>query len=269
MSKRFVLENIDICCQGGFDLLKDISFHIPTEGIFSILGETGSGKSILAKSMIGLIPAGMKINGKIEYHQDEAVYNITKLSKRELINLRGKSFMWIPQNTGGSLNPLIRCDRQLLIPLEKKMKLTRKEAMSRIKELFEYLELYPQEKVLKSYPHELSKGMKVRFMIAMGMAMQTRTLILDEPTNGLDERRSGALLEQIKRLTKEKNMQFVIITHDLEMALVHTDSCVVLHLGKQVAAGSTEEVLKNAENSYIEALWKSLPSNGMEVVNGY
>ena len=258
---RFVLDKVSISHKRAGFILENISFSIPKEGIFSILGETGSGKTLLVKAMAGLCPYEMKTEGEIFYYEDRE-YSILKLNKKELNSLRGSSLLWVPQNSGGALNPLLRLDKQILLPLEKRLKLSKKDAESRIKYLLDYLDLSP--KILSMYPHELSGGMKVRFMIAIGIAVEARVLILDEPTKGLDDKHSFQLMELLHKIYEEKKINLIIITHHLLLAREYTDNCAILHKGKLIDFGSTESVLNEDRHPYIKALWRALPINGME-----
>ncbi len=261
---KFVLKDVSVFHKDAGTLLDHISFSVPEEGIFSILGETGSGKTLLVKIMVGLRPYGMKTEGEVIYYEDKS-YSILKLSKKKIHLLRGSSLLWIPQNSGGALNPLLSCEKQVLLPLEKKIGLSKKEAKERIRVLFDYLGLCPTEKVLTMYPHELSGGMKVRLMIAIGIAMESKILILDEPTKGLDDELGFQLMELLHRVSKEKKMKLIIITHDLPLARKYTDACAVLYKGKLIDTGDAKKVLSKDGHPYLRALWNALPVHGMEV----
>ena len=129
---KFVLKDVSVFHKDAGTLLDHISFSVPEEGIFSILGETRSGKTLLVKIMVGLRPYGMKTEGEVIYYEDKS-YSILKLSKKKIHLLRGSSLLWIPQNSGGALNPLLSCEKQVLLPLEKKIGLSKKEAKERPK----------------------------------------------------------------------------------------------------------------------------------------
>ena len=257
------IENYTVSC-GEKVLLDDISIKIPSGGIFSIIGETGSGKTLLAKSIVGLLPDYMSLQGRIIYNDGTGLYNLTNLSPEERNKLRGRSLLWIPQ-CSSALNPMLTIKKQLFLPIVRHRDISYKEAENIVKEIFETLEL--DIKILNAYPYSLSDGMKVRTMLALGLAVQSKVLILDEPTKGLDEERCDLLMKLIQHIRTEFGVNIILISHNLDIVLEEASHCAVLHNGKLVDTGTAEEVLIHKPKNYVKALYKAMPKNGMEVID--
>lgn len=249
-------------------LLDDMNISVPENRIVAILGETGSGKTLFAKSVSGILSRKLKSTGKILYHGEQGTVELNGLTPKERNEYRGREILWIPQNSADALNPLIRMEEQLLLPMRKRRNLSTKEAKREISELFEMLDLTPREKILRAYPHELSGGMKVRAMIAIGLAMKSRLLILDEPTKGLDSDRCERLMHLIRETVDRFHRTVILISHDFETVSRYAEHTAVMHRGRVLDSGRTEEVLFTKPHKYVEALRKALPVNGMEVTEG-
>lgn len=246
-------------------LLRHIHFRIPEQGIFAVLGETGSGKTLLMKCLLGMKPAGYAWSGRLLYTRGSQCTDILSASKGELRRLRGRELMWIPQDGQAALNPLLNCERQILLPLRRVLHLTPAECRRRIAELFSALELEPRAELLRAYPFELSGGMKMRFMLAIALAMGTRTLVLDEPTKGLDSARIEGLMRLLHERAETDGLRIILVTHDLPLALREARHCAVLRGGECLVSGPVKDILGHPEHPYIQALWQALPENGMRI----
>lgn len=246
-------------------LLDHVNLSILQGEIVSILGETGSGKTMLAKSISGILPRNLKSEGKIFYRGQNGKVDLNILSSKERNTYRGKEILWIPQNTNSALNPLINMETQLLLPMMKRLKISKQEARSKIKEVFKILDLDPLEKILKAYPYELSGGMKVRTMIAIGLTMKSKLLILDEPTKGLDSARCRRLMELVKETVNYFGVTVILISHDMETIGDYTKYAAVMYKGKMLDCGKTQEILFEHPHTYVQALQRALPACGMEV----
>ena len=259
----FEFNNYTVKC-GNKILLDNINFKIPKSGIFSIIGETGSGKTLIAKSIVGLLPDYMSVQGNIIYNDKSIKYDLINLPVKERNKFRGKQLLWIPQSSS-ALNPLLTIRKQLILPIIRHRNITAEQAENIVEEIFKFLDL--DTKILNGYPYSLSGGMKVRVMLSIGLAMQSRVLILDEPTKGLDADRCNLLMKLIRRISSQLGVNIILISHDLDAVLEKATYCAVLYGGKLVDTGFVDEVLINKPHSYVKALYKAMPKNGMEVLD--
>ena len=259
----FEFKNYTLKCKDKI-LLDNINFTITAGGIFSVIGETGSGKTLLAKSIVGLLPDYMNRQGNIIYNDGNNSYDLVNLAAKERKLLRGRQLLWIPQSSS-ALNPLLTIKKQLFLPIIRHRNVSIKEAENIVKELFEILEL--DIKILNNYPYSLSGGMKVRVMIALGLAVQSRVLIVDEPTKGLDADRCTLIMKIINYVSTEFGVNIILISHDLSIVLEQSSYCAVMQDGKIVDTGRAQEVLINKPHRYVRALYKAMPENGMEVLD--
>lgn len=254
------LVNVGLKLKDGTRLLDSVSCQFPEAGLSVILGETGSGKTLLAKILAGLWPAGAAPEGQVFF----AGRPLLNGGRRGLACLRGREVIWVPQDGAAALNPLMRCDRQITLPLRKVLKLSRREAGLRAAAWLDALELEP-EAIFRAHPYELSGGMKVRFMVAIAMAMEARLLILDEPTKALDDEQTRTLMNLVCRRAEANKVKLIMITHDLNLAARSASSCLVLRGGRVDSEGPAETVLQTAKTPYVRALWDALPENGMKL----
>lgn len=246
-------------------VLNNVNLVLPSGRITAVLGETGSGKTMLAKCISGMLPLNLTSEGSILYYSNGAVIDIKALSPKEMNKIRGREILVIPQTSGSALNPLIRIEKQFMLPLRKRLKLSYEEARVRMMDKLELLDLKPEDKILKLYPHELSGGMKVRLMLAIGLAMNSRLLILDEPTKGLDGERCCRLMELIEEELAATGLTVLLISHDLDLIERYAEQAGVLYKGEIVDSGGVDEVLGKKAKPYVQALRMAQPVHGMEV----
>lgn len=239
------------------ELLHGINFSIPKGGRLGLIGESGSGKSLTALSIMGLLPEGLAASGQIsigDTHLDgEEVSATSLLGARTKVfeKLRGRKVAMIFQEPMTALNPLMRVGRQVAEIMEVHGR-SHQEAATRTQELFEEVGL--GEEKLRSYPHELSGGQRQRVLIAMALANDPDVLICDEPTTALDVTVQKQILDLISALVARTDTALLFITHDLGVVSQMCEQVVVLHRGTQVEEGSVEEVLSNPQKEYTKKL---------------
>ncbi|QEJ96054.1 ABC transporter ATP-binding protein [Treponema phagedenis] len=265
MKELLKIENLSISLNEK-KIIDSVSLSVQKEEVYFLVGETGCGKTILAKSILGLTPKTMKVNGAIKYLSAEGEYINLRENFSCLKDLRGKEILWVPQNTNSALNPLLNMEKQFLLPMKKRLGLKKQNARKKILELFKMLSLNPAEEILRCYPYELSGGMKVRAMIAIGLALNAKLLLLDEPTKGLDASSCLELMNLLFKLVKEYKMSILFITHDLRIVEQYSENIAVMHQGKIVDRGKYQHVVRENPKAYVRAFWKALPENGMEVL---
>lgn len=244
-------------------ILHGISFELSNGETLGIVGESGSGKSVTALSIMRLInPKISKIDeGTIHYFDasNEKEYSLTECSEKELRQIRGRKIAMIFQEPMSSLNPVIRCGKQITEAILLHTDLSKKEAKKRVIQLFEEVKLPRPEYIFNSYPHELSGGQKQRVMIAMALSCDPDILIADEPTTALDVTVQKAILELIREVQQKRGMGVIFITHDLGVISEIADRVLVLYKGSVVEEGSISDLFENASHPYTQGLLACRP----------
>jgi peptide/nickel transport system ATP-binding protein len=256
--KKYLLEvkNLSISSKEQL-LLNGLTFGIKTNEIVAIVGESGSGKSLTALSIAGLLfqtPLSISCQKmQLESH------DLSQLSKKDWQSVRGQDLGMIFQEPQSSLNPSMRCGAQVLERLKKNKIALPKEHRNKVLEAFEQVQLPQPERIFKAYPHELSGGQKQRVMIAMALIGSPRLLIADEPTTALDVTVQKEILTLIKDRQKADKMSVLFISHDLSVVAQFADRVMVMHDGKLVESGTTEEIFKNPKAPYTQGLLHARP----------
>ncbi|MDR1345849.1 MAG: ABC transporter ATP-binding protein [Bacteroidales bacterium] len=244
-------------------VLHQFFFSLRKGEIVGIVGESGSGKSVTALSIMRLLNSqkAKATSGTILFqpHENEEAVNLQTMSEKELQQIRGNRIAMIFQEPMTSLNPVIKCGRQIAETLLIHMQLSKKKAYNRVIELLNEVMLPRPEKIYNAYPHELSGGQKQRVMIAMAMACNPQILIADEPTTALDVTVQQGILELIKKLQCKYGMSVIFITHDLGVVSQIAARIVVLWQGKVVESGETAQLFGNPQHPYTKGLLACRP----------
>lgn len=223
----------------------------------AIVGESGSGKSTTAASVIGLLPGtGQVTGGTIEFDGQD----LTKLSAKEWVKLRGSGIGMVPQDPMTNLNPVWRIGTQVKEALRANNVVPKSEAGQRVAEVLEEAGLPDAERRAAQYPHEFSGGMRQRVLIAIGMAANPKLLIADEPTSALDVTVQRRILDHLAQMTEEKGTAVLFITHDLGLAAERAEQLVVMHRGRVVESGPALEILQHPQHPYTKRLVSAAPS---------
>lgn len=239
-------------------VLHDISFDVLANEIVGIVGESGSGKSVTNLAVLGLLP-----QKSVDISSGEILFegaDLLNYSNQELQEIRGNAISMIFQEPMSSLNPSMRCGKQVTEILQRHKKLSAQEAKIEALRLFEQVKLPRPESVFKAYPHEISGGQKQRVMIAMAIACKPKLLIADEPTTALDVTVQKEIILLLKELQKETGMSILFISHDLSLVSEIADRVIVMYKGKIVERGSAASIFKNPQEDYTKALIYARPS---------
>ena len=239
-------------------VLHDISFDVLANEIVGIVGESGSGKSVTNLAVLGLLP-----QKSVDISSGEILFegaDLLNYSTQELQEIRGNAISMIFQEPMSSLNPSMRCGKQVTEILQRHKKLSTQEAKTETLRLFEQVKLPRPESVFKAYPHEISGGQKQRVMIAMAIACKPKLLIADEPTTALDVTVQKEIILLLKELQKETGMSILFISHDLSLVSEIADRVIVMYKGKIVERGSSASIFKNPQEDYTKALIYARPS---------
>ncbi|WP_299608887.1 ABC transporter ATP-binding protein [uncultured Aquimarina sp.] len=238
-------------------VLYDLSFDIKPNEILGVVGESGSGKSVTSLAIMGLLPAKIaSVSGTILYKNE----SLLDLDPSKLRSLRGNEIAMIFQEPMSSLNPSMKCGKQVIEILLQHTKISKSEAKNEVLSLFEKVKLPDISRAYNSYPHELSGGQKQRIMIAMAIACKPKLLIADEPTTALDVTVQKEIIALLKELQKEFEMSILFISHDLSLVSEIADNVLVVYQGKMVEYGATQEIFKNPQQDYTKALISARPS---------
>ncbi len=244
---------------GEVQSVRDISFSIEKGKTTALVGESGCGKSVTSKSLMGLIekPGMIKEGSQIIYNGK----NILDFNPKEWNAFRGKECSMIFQDALVSLNPTMMVGKQIMENLENHNEegLSKGELRKKAKEMLDMVGIPDAESCLNKYPHELSGGMRQRVMIATALITHPTLLIADEPTTALDVTIQAQILELMKDLQKKLGMAIIMITHDLGVVADICDDIVVMYAGKIVEKGSNEDIFYHPRHPYTWALMNSVP----------
>lgn len=244
---------------GEVQSVRGVSFDIESGKTTALVGESGCGKSVTSKALMGLIerPGVVKEGSQIFYEGK----NILDFKEKEWLDFRGKECSMIFQDALVSLNPTMMIGKQIMENLENHNheKLSKTEIRKRAQQMLELVGIPDAPACLDKYPHELSGGMRQRVMIATALITNPKLLIADEPTTALDVTIQAQILELMKQLQKKLGMAIIMITHDLGVVADMADEIIVMYAGKIVEKGSNEEIFYNPRHPYTWALMNSVP----------
>ena len=239
------------------NIVNNISFNIKRGETFVLLGESGSGKSITALSILRLLPAAIKISdGSVALHKS----NLFQLPENKMRKIRGAKIGMIFQEPQTSLNPVLTAGQQISETLRQHDILSKKQCINRSIELLDAVGIPDAERRINEYPHQFSGGMKQRIMIAIALAGKPDLLIADEPTTALDVTIQAQVLNLLKKLQSETGMSILFITHDIGVASQMADRIAVMQNGSIVELKSKKELFSNPENPYTQKLFDAIPS---------
>ncbi len=254
------VENLSVSFRhsdGVFEAVRGISFSLMPGKTLAIVGESGSGKSVSALSLMGLLPERSSVV-RAERMLFEG-HDLRNIASAELNGLRGNRMAMIFQEPMTSLNPVMRCGKQVAEALILHQKLSLDAAKSRVIELFERVKLPRAEQLYLAWPHELSGGQRQRVMIAMALANNPRLLIADEPTTALDVTVQKEILQLLRQLREEYGMALIFITHDLGVVSDIADQIAVMHQGLIVEKGEVAAIVKHPNHPYTKGLMACRP----------
>ena len=224
-----------------------VSFTVMSGEVLCVIGESGSGKSVTMRALMGLLPARRTV---VEGAIRVAEHNIRALDEHRLAQLRGSLMAMIFQEPMTALDPVYTIGDQIAEAVRRHAYASRQSAMARALELLKLVKVPSPERRLKAYPHELSGGMRQRAMIAIALACQPALLLADEPTTALDATVQIQVLILLRKLQQEFGMGLIFVTHDLGVAAQIADRVIVMYAGRIVEEGSARDVLRNPRHPY-------------------
>ena len=240
-----------------------LDFTLHENETLAIVGESGCGKSVASLSILRLIasPPGEIVSGQILYKGQD----LLKLTKKEMVALRGNEISMIFQEPMTSLNPVFTIGYQLMDPFIFHKKCKKEEAAKLALEMLKKVGIPSPENVMNYYPHQLSGGMRQRVMIAMALACEPSILIADEPTTALDVTIQAQILELIANLKDKENTSVILITHDLGIVAQIAQNIMVMYAGQCIEYAPTKTLFENPLHPYTRGLLKSIPNVSQKV----
>ena len=237
------------------------SFTINDGETLAIVGESGSGKSVTALSIMQLVPnpPGHIASGEILFQGKD----LLKMSKREMRSIRGNQISMIFQEPMTSLNPVYTIGQQITESIRLHMHLSKKDAEARAVELLRKVQIPDAEKRLKTYPHQLSGGMRQRVMICMALSCAPKLLIADEPTTALDVTIQAQILDLIRSLSASEGTSVLFITHDLGVVAEIAQRAIVMYAGCIMEMGTVRTMFQNPLHPYTQGLLSAIPKLSM------
>jgi peptide/nickel transport system ATP-binding protein len=256
-----VLRVVDLTCEiptdaGPIRPVDHVSFELRPGATLGIVGESGAGKSMLARALMGIAPRSATITGNVYLNN----VDLTTLSRRSHRRYLGAGIGLIFQDAMTSLNPVVPVGRRITEVIRFHLHVGRAEARARAIDLLEQVGISDPERRFRQYPHELSGGMRQRVTIAAALACNPDVLIADEATTALDVTVQKQILDLLQSIQQQRHMAMMIITHDLGIVAGRTDDIIVVYAGQTVEQAPTKRLFAGHRHRYTGALLSSMPN---------
>ncbi|ACZ41815.1 oligopeptide/dipeptide ABC transporter, ATPase subunit [Thermobaculum terrenum ATCC BAA-798] len=261
------VENLEIgyrASRGIVHAVRGVSFDLLEGESLALIGESGSGKTTMGLSLVRLLPTSAKVfSGKIIFKDDTGrQLDVLNLEKEGLRRFRWEQCAMVFQSALNALNPVLRVRDHFLDTYKSHAssgRVDEKKVIERAKEVLRFVQLDP-DRVLNSFPHELSGGMRQRVMIALGLLLNPKVIILDEPTTALDVITQRAIIDVIRRLKQEHEFAMIFISHDLSLAAELADRVATMYAGRVIEIGNVEDVFYKPCHPYTVGLLRAVPT---------
>ena len=242
-------------------LVDNISFSLKEGECLGILGESGSGKSMTCKAIMGLLDKNFQIEGSAIYENND----LLKKNSEDMRKLRGKEIAMVLQNPMTCFDPLYPIGYQMAETFTEHLNLNQEEIKKKSIEILELMQLKNTEDILHKYPHQLSGGMLQRIMIGLALAMEPKLLIADEPTTAIDAVTQYEIMKEFIKIKEKYKVAIIFISHDLSVISKIADNVIVMSNGKAVAQGDKNYIFSSEKEEYT----KMLIEKKMAVMNRY
>jgi oligopeptide/dipeptide ABC transporter ATP-binding protein len=238
-------------------VINGVSYYLDQGEALAVLGESGSGKSVTAQAIMGILdmPPGRIPSGRILFEGRD----LLAMPESERRATRGKDIAMIFQDALSALNPVYKVGFQISETMRRRMEMSKEDAMNRTVELMDLVKIPGAKQRVHEYPHQFSGGMRQRVMIAMALAMNPKVLIADEPTTALDVTVQAQIMDLLADLRRDLNMGMILITHDLGVVADVADRIAVMYAGKIVEHAGVHEIYKAPAHPYTKGLLESIP----------
>jgi peptide/nickel transport system ATP-binding protein len=250
------VKNLNVALRGGQRLLRQVSLTVKPGEVRALVGESGAGKSMIGKAVLGVLPRNIEITSGQILLEDENLDRLSAAQRRQAV---AAAASLIPQDPLTALNPSRRIGPQITERLVKRLGWRQADAQARALELLERVYIRDPKRVMSSYPHELSGGMRQRVLIAAAFAPKPKLIVADEPTTALDVTVQKQILRLIRELQAESGTAVLFVTHDMGVVAKISQTVTVLFAGKVVESADTASVFANPEHPYTRALIGATP----------
>jgi nickel transport system ATP-binding protein len=247
------VKKLNISLKDDTSIVKNIDFDVKTNRILGIIGENGSGKTMISKSIMRLLDTKkFHITGQV-FFDGQDIYNV---SIKKMEKVRGRELSLIMQNPMTAFDPMSKIGVQLIETLRVHFNISKKEAYHKAIGTLRKMNIGREEEIMDNYPFTLSGGMLQRIMIALTIMLESRLIIADEVTTAIDAFNKTKILEEFKRL-KERGVAMIIITHDFRVISTLADDIIVLKKGEIIERGNTYDVFNNPKHEYTKKLMEA------------
>ncbi|GAA3429062.1 ABC transporter ATP-binding protein [Streptosporangium sandarakinum] len=240
---------------GGREVLRGVDLELRAGRVHGLAGESGSGKTMTGLAVLGLLPHGARVSGRITLGERD----LLAMTPRQLNAVRGGEVAMVFQDPATSLHPMLTIGRQLTEHMRHHLRLDRRQAQARAADLLRQVRIPGAEEALGRYPHQFSGGMRQRIAIAVALACSPKVLIADEPTTALDVTVQAGILRLLRGLCDDLDLAVLLVTHDLGVMSAVADEVSVMRDGVVVETGPRAQVLRDPAHPYTRALLDSLP----------
>lgn len=248
--------------QGTITALEGVNLTLHEGEKLCVIGESGSGKSVLMLAVLCLLPENAIVSGRILLDGED----LLQKSRRDLTKILGVKLSYVPQGSGNSLNPLLKLGFQVSESLIEHRNLSRREAAQKSIRLLRRFQLGEEEQLVTAYPHTLSGGMRQRALLAMGIAPEAPYMVADEPTKGLDRDRIDLVADCFLQI---KDTALLCVTHDLTFAQRIADRIAILYAGQLVECEEAAQFFSSPRHPYSIALLDAMPERGLNAIDGF
>ena len=239
--------------------ISGVNLDLAEGEIVSIVGESGSGKTTVIRALLGVLPnTGRVSDGSITFDGQD----LLSFSRKDWLDLRGNHIAMIFQDSGNMMNPIQTIGKQFVEFIQLHSTMSKQEAEAKAVKMLALTNLPHPEAIMKSYPFELSGGMRQRVGIAMAITFSPKLLLGDEPTSALDVTTQAQIVEELLRINRENKTSMIIVTHNIGVAAHMSDKIMVMKQGAVVEYGTTEGVIRNPQADYTKQLLNAVPEIG-------